>query len=303
MKKYYPVLLVFLLLLVCACDYIPMDIGLLPSQATPIPAPQDVKDAERVFSGMGTTLYPMGANVYAAITNLYAAPDASSEIITQLETGAAVTIIAASGEWYEVKYQILSGYAKIEALRAVEGEKPRANKDGVGSLVNIRMYNPTIQTNLLLAREGSWGAPIYTANVCALTKRAADRLGDAQKELSRLGKGLKILDAYRDEQAQARLLARTVGHVEINRGATHRAGSSVDVTLVDSGGRELPMPSRPYGESVRGAEPSASDNARILKEAMQKHGFVGDTEAWWHFEEDNASAMPLLDVTLADFLP
>ncbi len=289
---------VLMLLAFTACNYNPTDLEAPPEDLTPPAYSEEEADTERVFSDEDTALYPRGAYVAAASEEVYLEPDAGGEALTELVCGMEALILDASGEWYRISAPGIEGYIKADALRFEE--RPKAQKNELSGLVNLRTYAPDVKTRLLLTKEGPWGAPIYSQNVCALARPAAERLYAAQRELARSGRALKILDAYRDEQAQARLISRAVSPVEINRGSAHRAGAAVDVTLVDRDGREAAMPSQPY-ENANGGHADAGSNARILREAMQKHGFTANADAWWHFEID--VNLPLSDVLLADFLP
>ncbi len=283
-----------LLLALPACDYALSDMDAFPEDLPPV-APQE--PSEWVFSDTDTALYPRGAFVAAASEPVYLEPRDESEALTELVLGMEATVHSAEGEWAKISAPGIEGYIKTGALRF--SDRPEPQKSEIGGLVNIRAMAPEIKTRLLLMKEGAWGAPVYSQNVCALARPVAQRLLEVQKELARSGRALKILDAYRDEQAQARMISRAVSPVEINRGSAHRAGMAVDVTLVGADGREASMPSPPYENGNGGAD--AGNNARVLSEAMLKHGFTASADAWWHFEI--AANLPLSDVSLADFLP
>jgi len=88
-------------------------------------------------------------------------------------------------------------------------------------------------------------------------------------------------------------------------GSKHSRGAAIDVTLIDSLGRELPMPSAFDDFSERahrgftGCEWDLLNNREILQTAMEEGGFlidrVNDTE-WWHFEDPEWARYPLLDI-------
>lgn len=301
MKKLALIYLTLAIFALSGCDYIPRDVGVLPDDVRRPMVPGNTEEAEGVFSDVDAALYPRNAYVEAASAGIYAEAAAGSESLTELVCGMEATILSASGEWYRVSIPGMIGYMKAGALR-MAGDKPQAQRGEVGALVNLRAYAPGIRTRMALLKEGSWGAPVYTLNVCALARHTADRLIAAQKELARKGRGIKILDAYRDEAAQAKLMSRALSPVEINRGSAHRAGVAVDVTLVGADGRELAMPTPPYDSDANHASDSGY-NALVLRDAMQKHGFTPSPDAWWHFEDAGAANQPLSGVSLAEFLP
>ena len=72
--------------------------------------------------------------------------------------------------------------------------------------------------------------------------------------------------------------------------------------LVDSQGKELPMPSA-YDEfsekahrNYTGGTKQESQNRKILQDAMEKQGFKGLSTEWWHFDDQAAKTYPILDL-------
>jgi len=72
-------------------------------------------------------------------------------------------------------------------------------------------------------------------------------------------------------------------------GSLHTWGVAVDVTLVDSNGREVAMPTG-FDEFTptarlryKGDDPKIRAHIKALREAMHKGGFVGELNEWWHF--------------------
>ena len=71
----------------------------------------------------------------------------------------------------------------------------------------------------------------------------------------------------------------------------HSRGNTVDVTLVDSQGREVAMPtgfddfSKKADRDYSDCPPDAADNALILQVLMEKHGFSGYKNEWWHYTD------------------
>ncbi len=114
---------------------------------------------------------------------------------------------------------------------------------------------------------------------------------------------LVVLDALRPHRVQVELWDFLEGTplrqylADPARGSIHSFGMAVDVTLLDTGGRELDMgtafdaltiESHPQHESEHlrsGAlQPVHIANRDILRAAMQHGGFHGIASEWWHFD-------------------
>ncbi|HEX4085052.1 MAG TPA: M15 family metallopeptidase [Chthoniobacteraceae bacterium] len=162
-------------------------------------------------------------------------------------------------------------------------------------LVDIHTVDPTIVIDLRYATANNvLGHPIYPPGARALVRQSvADRLKVAQLYLHQRGYGLKIWDAFRPFNAQGALWAfaksaKFVADPE-NGHALHTWGVAVDATLVDSKGREVPMPSGfdafTSGASLHydGADPTVHADLDLLLHAMGAAGFRGMRSEWWHF--------------------
>ena len=75
--------------------------------------------------------------------------------------------------------------------------------------------------------------------------------------------------------------------------SSHTRGSTVDLTLIDSAGKELDM-GTPWDFFSPKSWPSnhaiskqAQRNRFLLKDVMQRHGFITYKYEWWHFTLKN----------------
>ncbi len=138
------------------------------------------------------------------------------------------------------------------------------------------------------------GEVLYPVARAFLRKKPAEALVAVQKELQAEGLGLKIFDAYRPLPVQQKMWdliqdERYVSNPAKNAGR-HTRGASVDVTLVDAQGRELPMPTGfdDFTEKAHseydGATPEQKRNRDKLRAVMEKHGFTVYPTEWWHFD-------------------
>ncbi len=156
------------------------------------------------------------------------------------------------------------------------------------------------------------GRPIdgYQAPRCLLTKAAANALADVARDLAARGLVMKVFDCYRPVRAVmnfvrwARDLNDTVAKAEfypnvdkrtlfrdgyIASHSGHSRGSTADLTLAMSDGRELDMGTPFDFFSPRSWTADASvtaeqhANRMTLAAAMRRRGFRGYDKEWWHF--------------------
>ena len=151
----------------------------------------------------------------------------------------------------------------------------------------------------------------YNEPLCLLTEPAAAALMKVQKDVNAQGRSLKIFDCFRPQRAVDRFVrwARDLsdqakkaeyypaedksqlfekGYIADRSG--HSRGSTLDLTLVRlSDATELDMGTAfDYFDSLSNtADPRISEQQRanrlLLKEAMEKHGFVNYDKEWWHY--------------------
>jgi D-alanyl-D-alanine dipeptidase len=125
-----------------------------------------------------------------------------------------------------------------------------------------------------------------------------------QRDLAEQGLGLKIWDAYRPLAVQQRMWdliqdPRYVSNPAVNAGR-HTRGTAVDVTLVDRSGRELIMPtdfddfSAAAAVNAAGISLERAENARRLREAMERRGFRAFSTEWWHFDWYRWQSLPVV---------
>lgn len=163
--------------------------------------------------------------------------------------------------------------------------------------VVVQDYIPDISVDLKYATEDNFtGQIIYDFTNAYLRYGTVAKLAAVQADLKELGMGLKIWDGFRPVSAQYALWevcpdTRYVANPQKGFSA-HSRGNTVDVTLVDSEGNELVMPSEFDDFSAKGdrdysdCTPEAANNAQILEILMEKHGFTGYKAEWWHYSDE-----------------
>jgi D-alanyl-D-alanine dipeptidase len=180
--------------------------------------------------------------------------------------------------------------------------------------VYLSKIDSTIQSDLRYYTSNNFiGKPIdgYKNNCIIVSKETAKALKTVQKSLLKQELSLKILDAYRPQQAVnhfvrwARILNDTLmkseyypevpkrdlfkrGYIASKSG--HTRGSTVDLTIVDMKTRkELDMGS-PYdffGEQshpfYQNISEEQKENRMLLRKIMLKNNFKPYENEWWHF--------------------
>ena len=160
--------------------------------------------------------------------------------------------------------------------------------------VRVLDYIPGMYQELLYATADNFtGQVIYDFSDAYLRYGTVKKLAAVNEDLAQLGLALKIWDGFRPVSAQFRLWEVCPDPTFVanpEKGfSSHSRGNTVDVTLVDKSGNELEMPSkfddfsgkanRDYSDSTE----TAAAHAQLLEILMEKHGFDGYFDEWWHF--------------------
>jgi len=150
------------------------------------------------------------------------------------------------------------------------------------------------------------GRDLYSPFDCAwLHREAADALERAVAWLARYAPGYTalVLDALRPQRVQQQLWDALEGTglrlylADPARGSIHSYGMALDITLLDSQGRELDMGTG-FDDMTTLSHPALEEgflrtgalldtqvaNRRLLRDAMRQAGFVGINTEWWHFD-------------------
>ncbi|MDD2212070.1 MAG: CapA family protein [Clostridia bacterium] len=164
------------------------------------------------------------------------------------------------------------------------------------SLVDLRAYLPNVFIEMRYATENNFTKQkIYVTDDAYLRLGTAKKLKQVQEELLNKGYSLKIWDAFRPTEAQFELWKACPNPSFVanpyKKYSNHSRGMAVDVTLVNSDGTELEMPTEfdEFGSMAdrdyRDVEVKKAANALLLEQAMEKHGFKGYKAEWWHFDD------------------
>ena len=177
-------------------------------------------------------------------------------------------------------------------------------------MVDIMTVNPNIRLDIRYATENNFlGEAVYPAARCFVRETVALKLDSIQKELELSGLGLKIFDGYRPHAVSVKMWEilpddRYVANPA--KGSLHNRGVAVDVTLVDSTGQELQMPTAFDDFTERAAHAwqdlpeEAIKNRSRLKQIMIKYGFTPIRSEWWHYNLKNYEQYPILDISFKE---
>lgn len=149
------------------------------------------------------------------------------------------------------------------------------------------------------------GRPVYAPDAaCFLHAAAAPLLSRAAELFRPLGLKLRILDAFRPQEAQRVLWNHDPDPKFLTdpaRGSPHSRGVAVDVTLVERGtGTVLDMGSgfddfRPQSHHGRtDINPGAQRNRALLLGVMTAAGWDCYLKEWWHYQLFGPRAYPLI---------
>lgn len=137
------------------------------------------------------------------------------------------------------------------------------------------------------------GTVIYDFYDAYLRYGTVKKLMQVSEELQQQGYHLLIWDGFRPVSAQETLWeiypnANYVANPETGF-SDHSRGNTVDLTLMDSNGIPVEMPTG-FDDFTAKADRNYSDcpetaavNARLLETTMEKYGFAGYEKEWWHF--------------------
>jgi len=174
------------------------------------------------------------------------------------------------------------------------------------ALVELREVNPKIIQDLRYATPNNFlKTAVYTDNRCRLLPSMADKLSQAEQGLEKEGLGLKVYDCYRPPSVQKKMWVlvpdeRYVANPNAG-GSNHNRGAAVDLTLVDSQGNELEMPTgfdafTPDASHYnQGGSPEKRAHRMLLRKVMEEVGLEAMPTEWWHYQLPNAKTLPIVD--------
>jgi zinc D-Ala-D-Ala dipeptidase len=180
-------------------------------------------------------------------------------------------------------------------------------------LVELVTLDSTIKLDIRYATPNNLaGRAVYPEARAFLQRPAADALVRTHRALAARGYGLLVFDGYRPWRVTKLFWDVTPTDkrefvADPAKGSKHNRGCAVDLSLYDlKTGREVEMPSA-YDEMSGRAYPTyeggslqARERRDILRAAMEKEGFSVEPNEWWHFNYQDWTQYPILDLAFAD---
>jgi D-alanyl-D-alanine dipeptidase len=177
-------------------------------------------------------------------------------------------------------------------------------------LVEVVALDDTIKLDVRYATTNNFmGAVFYDEPKAFLQRPAAEALVAAHRVLKTQGYGILVHDAYRPWYVTKMFWDATPESQKIfvanpENGSRHNRGSAVDVTLFDLdtglpvrmvGGydefSERSYPGYPGGTSLE------RWHRELLRQVMEAQGFEVYEYEWWHFDYEDWSQYPILNLT------
>ncbi|MEN9371989.1 MAG: hypothetical protein RLZZ64_1064 [Bacteroidota bacterium] len=175
-------------------------------------------------------------------------------------------------------------------------------------LVELKTTVPNIQYDLKYATSDNFtSVRLYPSNTNAtyLRKEPAEALSQIAKELAGKRIGIWVWDAYRPYHVTVKFweLIKDERYVaNPSKGSGHNRGIAIDMTLYDlKTGALLDMPTSfdDFSEKAHhGADNISStqkENRELLRNIMEKHGFLKFQTEWWHYYWPNGEQYDVLD--------
>ena len=160
--------------------------------------------------------------------------------------------------------------------------------------VELIRINPSIKLDIRYATDNNFlKKAVYPEAKCFVRYAVAIKLDSIQNELHSIGLGLKIFDGYRPLDVQKQMweiLPDNRYVADPQNGSRHNRGAAVDLTLVDSSGNDLDMPtayddfSNKAHHGFKKLDTNILINRWILKTIMEKYGFESIKTEWWHYD-------------------
>lgn len=205
---------------------------------------------------------------------------------------------------------------KIESLYPVEELEKKAlecktkfdsNKDH--DLVELKKIDDKLILDIKYATNDNFmGIPLYPTNKAFLQREAAYALKKANDSLRKKNLGLVIFDAYRPWYVTKMFWDATpdeMKHFVANpqNGSSHNRGCAVDVSLYDITKSEIVFMGGGFDEFTERSYPDYTGGTaqeryyrKLLKNEMEKQGFIQFEYEWWHFDFHGWEKHPVLNI-------
>ncbi len=203
---------------------------------------------------------------------------------------------------YRVRFFLMIA---IASLVLVTSNRPARSSEIPEGFVELQEAIPGIIIDLKYAGpDNVFGEVLYTGNACLIRTEVANALLRVQNKLRERGLQLVVWDAFRPIAVQRKMWQKVPDERYVanpEKGSRHNRGAAVDVTLADSTGNRLLMPtayddfSEKAHRDYRDGTAAAAGNALLLEKLMTSEGFLPLPTEWWHFDYEGWEQYPIVD--------
>jgi zinc D-Ala-D-Ala dipeptidase len=166
------------------------------------------------------------------------------------------------------------------------------------TFVNLNEYSSEFVLDMKYATQDNFlKTKVYECESCYLRLKTIKALLKANESFIKKGYRIKIFDCYRPLDVQRKMwkIVPDANYVaNPAKGSIHNRGGAVDISLVDSAGKELNM-----GTTFDHFGPESSHfykefskeilkNRKFLKKIMLKNNFESFDSEWWHYNLEGA---------------
>lgn len=161
------------------------------------------------------------------------------------------------------------------------------------TFVDIKDYSNEFVFDLKYASEDNFlKAKVYDCPKCLLRLKTVKALLIANKKFLADGYRIKFFDCYRPLDIQKKmwhLVPNPIYVADPSKGSIHNRGAAIDITLVDTKGKEIEMgtPFDFFGPESSHSFATSSEivkkNRLYLKKIMTQSGFSAFESEWWHY--------------------
>lgn len=196
-------------------------------------------------------------------------------------------------------YALFSAQADMTPSQMETATPPAEQEPDDEDLVRISDYIPSAILDLRYATENNFtGKTVYSFTDAYLRYGTVKKLQAVEEVLAPQGYSLVIWDTFRPVSAQQTLwdICPDPNYVSnpITGNRNHCRGNAIDLSIADSQGNLLEMPSEFDDLTVKAdrnysdCTPEAAANAQLLQDAMEAQGFTGYEKEWWHFSDSTS---------------
>lgn len=166
------------------------------------------------------------------------------------------------------------------------------------TFVNLKDYSKDFVYDMKYATSDNFlKAKVYDCAECFLRLKTVKALINANTEFIKKGYKIKIFDCYRPLDIQKRMwkIVPNPDYVaNPSKGSIHNRGGAVDITLVDTNGKELDMGTAfdffgiEASHNYDNLSQEIKSNRELLKNIMIQNGFNPINSEWWHYNLKSA---------------